>query len=54
MTAPATTAPVVIAQPGEYICGDRYLAQGGIRCERAAGHDGGHLSSLGTYWQAAS
>jgi hypothetical protein len=52
MSTATETAPVVYAKPGQYRCGDRYEAQGGINCDRPVGHDGGHLSKTGNYWQA--
>lgn len=45
--------PRVLAAPGQMRCGERYEAQGGVRCERPYGHAGGHLStSPARYWQS--
>lgn len=52
MTAPAVTAPLVLAEVGEPECRD--VSQGDhVRCARPPGHKGGHVDRrLQRYWQA--
>lgn len=52
MTAPAATAPPVLAEPGDPECRD--VSQGDhVRYARPSGHKGGHVDRrLQRYWQA--
>lgn len=51
MTARQAGPPPVIAPPGDTPCGEVFASLGGTRCERPAGHEGGHLSQArGHYW----
>ena len=52
MTAPAVTAPGILAKPGEPECGERNHPDH-VRCARPPEHKGGHLSrDVKRYWQA--
>lgn len=52
MTAPAVTAPAILAKPGEPECRER--SQGDhVKCARPEDHKGGHVDRQNKrYWQA--
>ena len=53
MTATATAAapPAVFASGDDLRCGEKNESAS-VRCDRPFGHQGGHLTRPGVYWQA--
>jgi hypothetical protein len=51
---PSPPPPPVIAPEGAARCGEGHPFER-VRCDRPAGHEGGHLNgNANLYWQAAS